>query len=153
MESQLSSANEEVGALRGMTEEKNKELQVSQQHHSHRHPCTPLSTQPTQLPPPHTHTDSSWLSPESDREGWYWRVGGAWQWWRNWGEKRSTACQDTGHAGYHHGTVSIEYRNLSKTHSLAMKLSCSSKKGRNVCLQWFCNASFAMRLLICNNSK
>ena len=62
MESQLSSANEEVGALRGMTEEKNKELQVSQQHHSHRHPCTPLSTQPTQLfPPPlptHTHTQT-----------------------------------------------------------------------------------------------
>ena len=60
MESQLSSANEEVGALRGLTEEKDKELQVSQQLHSQL--CTPPThtlTYPSPLlPPPHTHTQT-----------------------------------------------------------------------------------------------
>ena len=65
MESQLSSANEEVGALRGLTEEKDKELQVSQQLHSQL--CTPPTHTPTSpsppLPPPpspptHTHTQT-----------------------------------------------------------------------------------------------
>ena len=61
MESQLSSANEEVGALRGLTEEKDKELQVSQQLHSQS--CTPPThtlTYPSPLlhPPTHTHTQT-----------------------------------------------------------------------------------------------
>ena len=59
MESQLSSANEEVGALRGLTEEKDKELQVSQQPppplptHTHTHPYLPNSPPPPPPPPPH----------------------------------------------------------------------------------------------------